>query len=139
MILFAATVTLWVRSHLVRDYSFAWLPWPADTRGRRYLKVDADSGGGQVEVSWHLWTAAQRAQLRQRGGVGAADAYHGMFPDVPQHDSRSSPPTAWNAVGFRWYSGPSHTSVWLPYWSPALLTVGSPAAWASARARRVVG
>jgi hypothetical protein len=46
MILFAATVTLWVRSHLVRDYSFAWLPWPADTRGRRYLKVDADSGGG---------------------------------------------------------------------------------------------
>jgi hypothetical protein len=135
-VLFAGACALWVRSHGGRDYAFAWLPWPADVGGRRCLKADVDSGGGQVEVSWKVWTAADRERLRRRGGVAAVDSFHRTFPEVPREYARSSPPTAWNAAGFKWYSGPTHSGVWLPYWSVALVTAATPAAWAAGRARR---
>src|SRR6478735_5847106 len=42
-VLCTAACVLWVRSHRVRDYAWAWLPWPADAGGqRRWLKLDAD-------------------------------------------------------------------------------------------------
>jgi hypothetical protein len=134
--LFVATCVLWVRSHVCRDYAFAWLPWPGDAGRRRWLKADADSGGGQIDVSWKVWTAGEREQLIQHNALGAADFYHRAFPDVPREYARSSPPMPWNAAGFGWYSGPTHASVWLPYWSAALLTAAPPAAWLAGRARR---
>jgi len=135
-VLFAVVCVLWVRSHVVRDYAWAWLPWRADAGGGRRLKLDLDSGGGQVEVSWRVWTDAERQQLIRRNELAAANSYHRTFPDVPQSYARSIPPTAWNALGFKWYSGPTHSSVCLPYWSAALLAAGLPAAWAVVRARR---
>jgi hypothetical protein len=113
--LFAGVGGMWVRSHVVRDYAWVWLAWPADAGGPRCLKLDADSGGGQLEISWHIWAAAERDQLRRRTGV-TADSYHRTFTDVPRSYTRSIPPTAWNAARFRWYSGPTHSSVCLPYW-----------------------
>lgn len=65
-LLFAVTCVLWLRSHIVRDYAWAFLPWPGDAAGQRRLKLDADSGGGQLDVSWKVWTAADREQLRLR-------------------------------------------------------------------------
>jgi hypothetical protein len=131
-----AVCVVWVRSHLVRDYAWVWAPWPADTRGQRYLKVDADSGGGQFEISWHLWTAAEREELRQGNERAEANTYHRTFPDPPRRYTRSIPPTPWNTLGFKWYSGPTHTSFCLPYWLVALLTGTAPVAWAAAWARR---
>jgi hypothetical protein len=32
-VLFAVVCVLWVRSHVVRDYGWAWLPWRADGDG----------------------------------------------------------------------------------------------------------
>ena len=127
---------LWLRSHLSRDYTFAWLPWPADDVGRRYLKFDTDSGGGQIELSWRVWTASERRPLRLRGGIAADDFYHRSFLDVPRAYARSIPPSAWNALGFKWYRGPTHSSICLPYCCAAVLTSGLPVAWTIARARR---
>jgi hypothetical protein len=135
-LLCVTTCVLWARSHLLRDYAFVWLAGPADPTGRRWLKFDLDSGGGQLELAWHVWTAADRDQLRQRGGVAAVDVYHRTFPDVPRRYARSDPPTAWNVVGFKSYTGPTHTSLCLPYWSAALLTAIPPIAWTAARVRR---
>lgn len=134
-----AVCALWVRSHVVRDYAWAFLPWPADAEGRRWLKLDVDSGGGQVEVDWKVWSGAHREQLRQQGGIAAHDSYHRAFPEVPRQYARLGPPTAWNAVGFMWWSGATHTGVWLPYWALALLAAVPPAAQvarAAARASR---
>jgi hypothetical protein len=136
-LLFAATCVLWTRSHFVRDYAFAWLPWPADAAGPRLLKLDADSGGGQLEIAWKPWSTAQRELLRQRGdAAGTANPYHRVFPEVPREYARSIPPTAWNTIGFAHYSGATHSSIHLPYWFAALLTAIPPALWAAARARR---
>ena len=135
-LLFTALCLLWLRSHLLRDYAWTWFRWPADADGPRWLKLDIDSGGGQLDLSWKLWTAAQREQLRQHNELAGNDSYHRTFPDVPRQYARSQPPTAWNALGFKSYSGPTHTSVCFPYWSAALLTAAPPAAWAAARARR---
>src|SRR5947208_896979 len=90
-LLCVAVCGLWVRSHLVRDYAFAFLPWPGDAAGERYLKLDADTGGGQVEFSWKVWTAAQREQVRQHNELAGAGFYHRAFPDVPRQYARSSP------------------------------------------------
>jgi hypothetical protein len=136
LVLFAATCALWVRSRVARDYAFAWLPWPADAAGRRWLKVDVDSGGGQVELAWRVWTTAERERLIIESKIAAADTYHRVFPDVPRQYARSDPPTVWNAAGFKGYSGPTHTSVNWPYWFAASLAAGSPAAWMIARGRR---
>jgi hypothetical protein len=136
-VLFAAVCVLWVRSHRVRDYAWVWVPWPADAAGgRRWLKLDADSGGGQVELAWRVWTAAERARLIQLNRLGAAASYHRTFAEVPQAYAQSSPPTVWNSFGFKYYTGPTHTGVWLPCWSAALLTAGPPAMWAAGRVRR---
>jgi hypothetical protein len=136
-VLCAVICVLWIRSHFVRDYAFAWLPWPANSTGPRLLKLDADSGGGQLEIAWHPWSIAQREQFRQRGdAAGTANPYHRVFPQVPREYARSIPPTAWNAIGFKHYSGATHSSIRLPYWSAALLTAIPPALWAVARARR---
>jgi hypothetical protein len=135
-LLLAVVCVLWVRSRLVRDYAFVWLRWPADSKGPRWIKLDGDSGAGQVEVAWRVWTGAERDQLRKRGGVAAVDAYHRSFAEVPGGYARSTPPTAWNALGFKWYSGPTHSSVCLPYWPAALLTAAVPGAWIGAGARR---
>src|SRR4051812_11542596 len=43
-VLCVALCVLWVRSRLVRDYGWAWLPWPPNAAGqRRWLKTDDDS------------------------------------------------------------------------------------------------
>jgi hypothetical protein len=136
LVLCVATIVLWVRSHLVRDYTGVWLPWSADASGQRRLKLDGDSGGGQVEVSWKVWTTAEREQLRQRNELARASTYHRTYPDPPRRYTRSIPPTLWNTIGFKWYSGPTHSSICLPYWLLALLTTGPPAMWAGAWARR---
>ncbi|HEY7118374.1 MAG TPA: hypothetical protein VH475_17425 [Tepidisphaeraceae bacterium] len=135
-VLCTALCVLWIRSHLVRDYAWTFIPWPSDSAGQRFLKLDADSGGGQLELSWHVWTAAQRRQVRQHNELAASDTYHRTFPGVPQRYARSDPPTVWNAIGFKCYSGPTHTSAALPCWFAALLTAAAPAAWTAARARR---
>jgi hypothetical protein len=135
-VLFVAVCVMWVRSDLVRDYAFVWLRWPGDAAGKRYLKVDGDSGGGQIELSWEKWTFARRELLRQHGGIATVDFYYRAFADLPKEYARSSPPTFWNAVGFKWYSGPTHCAVIFPFWFAALLTAGVPAAWTVERARR---
>src|SRR4051812_2991757 len=136
-VLCVALCVLWVRSRLVRDYGWAWLPWPHDAAGqRRWIKLDADGGAGQVELSWRVWTDAEGTQVIRHNELAAANFYHRTFPEVPLEYARSSPPSPWNAAGFGWYSGPTHTSVWLPYWSAALLTAVPPTWWAAARARR---
>src|SRR5690348_14396215 len=67
-----AACVLWVRSHVARDYAFTWLPWPADASGgSRVLKLDGDSGGGQVELSWKVWSTAERQQLSRRNSLAA--------------------------------------------------------------------
>jgi hypothetical protein len=136
LVLCVATMVLWVRSHLVRDYAWVWLPWPADASGKRYIKIDADSGGGQIEVSWRVWPAADREQVRQHDERAGASTYHDTFPDPPRRYARSIPPTPWNTIGFKWYSGPTHTSICLPYWLLVLLTAGPPVMWSAAWARR---
>jgi hypothetical protein len=136
LVLCLAICALWLRSHFARDSAWVFLPWPADSRSPRYLKLDADSGGGQLEVAWRVWTAAHREQVRQHNELAGADFYHRSFPDVPTRYSRSIPPTTWNTFGFKWYSGPTHTAACAPYWLLALLTALPPAARAATRARR---
>lgn len=137
LLLFVAVCALWVRSHFVRDYAWAWLPWPGDSAGgRRSIKIDADSGGGQVEIAWHVWTATERERVRGQNPLAGVNWYHRTFADVPRQYARSTPPTNWNAAGFKWYRGPTHASVGVPYWSAALLSVGLPVAWAVEWARR---
>jgi hypothetical protein len=134
LLLWVAVCALWARSHVVRDYAWAWLPWPgADGRS---IKVDADSGGGQVEIAWHVWTAAERAAVQRNNALAGVNWYHRTFPDVPRQYARSIPPTAWNAAGFKWYRGPTHASVSAPYWSAALLSAVLPVAWVATRWRR---
>jgi len=136
LLLCAATVVMWVRSHVVRDYGFVWLGWPADGAGRRWVKLDGDSGGGQVEVSWKVWTDADRRLLQKQTGLGSAVYYYRAFDEVPRSYARSYPPVAWNAIGFKWYSGATHSSVCFPYWSVMLMSAGAPAAWWMGRRRR---
>ena len=131
---------MWVRSHVVRDYAWVWVPWtaaPADGQ-RRWMKVDADSGGGQLEIdiSPRAWTFSEREALRQRNELAGAAVYHRTFGDVPRAYARSIPPTAWNAVGFKWYRGPTHVGVCIPYWSIALPVALVPAAWVAGWSRR---
>src|SRR3954471_20948542 len=78
-VLFAVICAMWLRSNLVRDYTFFWLPRPADAEGKRYLKVNVDSGGGQLELSWEKWTSTRREQLRQQGGIATVNFYHHAF------------------------------------------------------------
>ena len=136
VLLLAASSVLWVRSRLVRDYAWVWFPWPADAAGRRWVKLDFDSSGGQVDVAWRVWPDAEREQLRQQNALARARAYHRTFPEVPKRYRRSSPETAWNAIGFKRYSGPTHTSVAFPYWAAAGATAILPVAWAARQARR---
>lgn len=117
---------MWVRSHVVRDYGWVWAPWPGDSSGRRWVKLDGDSGGGQVEVSWRVWTQGEREALRGRNELAGARAYHRTFAEGPRRYARSDPPTFWNRLGFKSYGGATHSSVCFPYWSAALLTAASP-------------
>jgi hypothetical protein len=102
---------MWVRSHAVRDYGWVWAPWPGDSSGRRWVKLDGDSGGGQVEVSWRVWTQGEREALRGRNELAGARAYHRTFAEGPRRYARSDPPTFWNRVGFKWFGGATHSSV----------------------------
>jgi hypothetical protein len=135
-LLFAAICLLWLRSHFRRDYAWAFLPWPGDATGQRVLWLNADTGNGQLEISWKIWPAADREQLRQRGDIGADNLYHRAFPEIPPGYARSDPPTIWNAVGFKYYTGASHTGIWFPYWFATLLTATPPTVWTIARTRR---
>ncbi len=128
-LMFVSVCALWVRSHLVRDYAWAFLPWPGDSAGVRRLKLDVDSGGGQLEVSWKVWARADREVLRGRGGIGAQDFYHRTFDEVPRQYAQSIPPTVWNRLGFKSYSGPTHTNVCVPYWSLELAATVLPGVW----------
>jgi hypothetical protein len=136
VVLLLTTVAMWVRSHWVRDYGFVWVVWPGDEAGRRWVKLDLDSGGGQVEVSWKVWTDADRRLLQKQSGLGAAAYHYRAFDDVPRSYARSYPPTGWNAIGFKWYSGRTHSSVCFPYWLVMLVSAGGPAAWWLGRRRR---
>jgi hypothetical protein len=136
LVLCLATAGLWVRSKIVRDYAFTWLPWPSDVAGARYLKFDVDSGGGQVQLSWKVWSAADRDVLRQRNNLAAARFYHRAFDQVPREYERQSPPTVWNAIGFGHYSGVTHSSIWFPYWAAMLATGLGPGVWVVKRVRR---
>jgi hypothetical protein len=136
-VLLVATLAVWMRSHRLRDYGFGWLPWRADAiEGRRLLKLDIDSGGGQLEVSWKVWAAAARDRLSRYNSIAGENPYHRSFPDVPKGYARSDPPTLWNAIGFKWYSGPTHSSVCVPYWWLAVVTAAGPLAWLGGRVRR---
>jgi hypothetical protein len=135
-IIFITLVLLWVRNHFLRDYAFVWLPYPSDSAGQRYLKLDFDSGGGQVEIAWKVWPAALRDQVSRRNSIAAANVYHRTFDDIPSKYSRSSPPTFWNSVGFKAYSGPTHSSVYLPYWFAVLVSGMAPAGFIGVRVRR---
>jgi hypothetical protein len=135
-VLCAAACGLWVRSHWVRDYAWVWTPWPASASGQRTIKIDADSGGGQLEIAWKVSSAAEREQVVQRNDLARRNFYHQTFPKVPPIYAKSIPATAWNALGFKQYSGPTHTSVTVPYWSLVLLTAIPLIARAAAIARR---
>jgi hypothetical protein len=136
LLLCVAVCVLWVRSRVVRDYGWAWLPWPADASGPRHLKLDVDSGGGQLQLAWKSWTDTDRELLRANDELARSPSYHRTFPDPPARYARSVPPTAWNAIGFKQYSGPTHTSLVLPYWFAALLTAATPVTRVIARLRR---
>jgi hypothetical protein len=125
-----------VRSHVARDYAFTWLPWPADDPGQRFVKMDFDSGGGQLEVAWRVWTAAERRELILHNDLGAANVYHRTFPQPPRSYGQSYPPTVWNTLGFKSYRGATHSSLGFPYWSAALLAVAPWAIRLDRRARR---
>ena len=127
---------LWVRSHAVRDYAFTWLPWPADGGGKRFVKTDFDSGGGQLEVAWRVWTAAERRELIQQNNLGDETVYHRTFPDPLRSYRQSYPRTTWNTLGFKSYSGATHSSFGFPYWAAALVAVIPSAVWLDRRARR---
>jgi predicted RNA-binding Zn-ribbon protein involved in translation (DUF1610 family) len=135
-VLCAGSAAVWVRSHIIRDYAFTWLPRPSDAAGARYLKFDLDSGGGQLQLSWKAWTAADRETLRQRNNLAAARFYHRAFDQVPREYERGYPPTAWNAIGFGHYSGVTHSTIWFPYWAAMLATGLGPAVWGVKRIRR---
>ena len=130
------TVAMWARSHWKRDYGFTWVPWPGDAAGKRWVKLDGDSGGGQVEVSWKVWTDADRGLLQKQTGLGAKAYHYRAFGDVPRSYARSYPPSAWNSIGFRWYSGVTHSSVCFPYWAIVLISTLAPAMWWMGRRRR---
>jgi hypothetical protein len=134
-VLFVGICLLWLRSRVVRDYAWTWLPWPSDAGVQRCLKFDADSGGGQLELSWKVWTAAQRNAFGFTTLPGK-DYFFRTFPDVPQDYARSIPPTNWNTLGFKYYSGATHSSIYFPYWSGALLTAVLPGAWMMQHQRR---
>ena len=128
---------LWVRSRVVvRDYAWAFVPWPGDAQGRRFVKVDFDSDGGQLGVDWKVWTAADRVQLILNNGLGATTFYHHTFPDIRESYERSDPTTAWNAIGFKWYSGKTHSGVRVPYWFCVALTAILPGLRFTAAIRR---
>jgi len=128
-LLFAGTCAVWVRSHFVRDYQWAFLPWAGDLAGARRLKLDLDSGGGQLGVSWKVWSEADRLWLAAGGGIGAQDFYHKTFDEVPREYARLGRATVWNRIGFKFYSGPTHTDVCVPYWAVALGTAILPGVW----------
>jgi len=121
-VLFTAICLMWVRSHFARDYGWTWVPWRGDASGPRYLKFDVDSAGGQCELSWKIWTAANREQLKQRNELAGRNFYHRAF-DNPRL------PSSWDGLGFKHYTGPTHSSFLFPHWSAALLTVILPAVW----------
>lgn len=134
--LLVVVCSAWVRSRVVRDYGWAWLPWPADAAGQRWLKTDVDTGGGQLELAWKPWTITDRKLLIQHDELGASDTYHRTFPDVPKRYAYSDPPAPWNEIGFASFSGRTHSSVTVPYWFLALLTAVLPTARLVGRARR---
>jgi len=136
VLLFVAIVVLWVRSHYVRDYAWAWVPWSGDAAGARSIKVDFDSGGGQVVVDWQIWKSAKREELQQRNELAKLNWYHKTFADLPKQYAQSFPPTIWNAIGFKSYSGPTHRSIGVPYWACSLVTGMLPAAWVLRIVRR---
>jgi len=120
-LLLVAFCLLWVRSHFSRDYGWTWLRWSSDGEGKRWLKLDFDGSDGELELSWKLWTAAHREQVRQRNDLVGRSFYHRAFADVPRHDPDS--------LGFRHYSGPTHSSITFPYWFAVLVTTILPAVW----------
>jgi hypothetical protein len=125
-LLFVAICLMWLRSNFVRDYAWVWLPWQSDAGMKRYLKLDADSGAGLLELSWKTWTAANRQELQKRNELTGQRFYHRTFHNEPLHDARF----------FGHYTGPTHTSIWFPYLSAALLTAFLPALWLIAHLRR---
>jgi hypothetical protein len=136
-VLFVAVCVLWARSEMVRDYAWVFLPWPADaTVGGRRLKVDFDSGAGQVSVAWKVWPVAERERMRQFNPLAGEDVYHETFKDLPKHYARLDAPTMWNRIGFMWFSGSTHSSIHAPYWALALFTAGLPGFWMATRRRR---
>ena len=135
-LLFLATFTLWIRSRLARDYGWAFIPLPADAGTPRFLKLDLHSGGGQLELAWKVWTAVEREQVQQSNPLAGQLIYHRAFEDVPQAYARSIPPSRWNAIGFKRYSGSTHSDVVFPYWFVALLTVVPPIRWTFGYSRR---
>jgi hypothetical protein len=80
-------------------------------------------------LSWKVWTASQREQLRQRNDLAGRSLYHKSFQDVPLEYATSNPRTTWNALGFKYYSGATHTSICFPCWFASLLTALLPVVW----------
>jgi hypothetical protein len=76
------------------------------------------------------------ARMAQRNDLARRSVYYQTFPKVRKSYARSIQPTTWNVLGFKQFSGPTHTSISLPYWSLALPTAGAPIARAAAIARR---
>jgi hypothetical protein len=135
-LLFVAILVLWARSHFARDYTSMWLPYRADAAGPRFVKVDVAGAGGQLEVDWQVWKDADREELRRRNKIARSNWYYRSFSELPLKYAQSTPPTFWNAIGFKTYSGPTHSNICVPYWAGTVLTAGLPLAWVVRRVRR---
>ena len=118
-LLLVAFCVLWIRSHYVRDYAWTWLRWLGGGE-KTYLKLDYDGSDGRVELSWKLWTASQREQLRQRNELAGRAFFHRTFAAAPIDA---------DAPALRHYSGPTHSSITFPYWFAATLSLILPAGW----------
>jgi len=136
LLVFAAACFLWFRSHFVRDYAWARLPLPDDSAERKVVLLYADIGGGQIEFSRGVWAAVHWKQVQERNELANLGFFHRTFEDVPTSYARSNPATFWNALGFKYYAGSNHMSVWLPCWFAALVSGILPAVWLRGWIRR---
>ena len=127
--------SLWILSEFRRDYMWVRIPRGGAQRG--HLKFDADSCAGQLELSWQVWSEDQFNSVRAQNALANHHFFHNSFGIISRDYSESYPATRWNRLGFRYYTAPTHSSIYFPYWFACVLTGPLPAYWLHQNRRSV--
>jgi hypothetical protein len=136
LLLFVATALLWARSHFYRDGARVRVTRTPQNQPAIHHLVEAQSTGGQVELSIQTWTDETWKRVRDNNPLADRRFFAWSFAE-PNHAYLSlSPNSFWNRIGFRYYRGYDHRSVYVPYWFLAAVTGLQLAPLTFKRARR---